>query len=665
MSALISRLGIRGQLLIAPAAVLILTSILGVISIRQLSASAEMAKQQAAETAAVEVLRDSNSRQFEGDRFQHLALGSANQKEFDANRAEAADVMKESVDGFAEFAATARTPRLRDEATKQADLIKRIQSERERALAMVRVGAPVPAAAEEIIAGVEELIEQADEANDALVTEEQKVTDRIAADASATAARGKRLVVSCSPWRLLAALVSFAMAQPLVRAARRLLLVARGISSGDLDQDVEVKVAGELGATAAAFGDMVTYLREMEHAAQRIADGDLSVVIEPRSEQDALGHALSRMTVNLREMIGEVVATADTVSTSSDAVTRTSDESSRAVAEIAGAMSEITGGAEAQLRMVADATPLRGRDGPGRRRLRRRRPTVRRRGARGARARPRGRRRGLRASTAMNAVRDSSRSASEAMSGLEGKSSQIGSIVQRITEIAEQTNLLALNAAIEAARAGENGKGFAVVAEEVRRLAENAGGAAREIEGLIAEIQSETRAVVAIVADGAARTEEGTGTVEVTRDAFERIDAAIEKMHVRIGEVADTARNVAAGSETLQSDLHEVAGVAERSTAASEQASAAAQQTTASATEITGSVGRLHGTAEELQRLVSRFRLTASRYGRLAAPRDGMQRQARREDSEADRGHRGLEPQQQECRDADQERAGQAISPFK
>src|SRR5690349_10342933 len=187
MPALVTRLGIRGQLLVAPAAVLILTTILGVISIRQLGESADMADRQAAETEAVEVLRDSNSRQFEGDRFQHLALGATSQKEFDDNRAEAADVMKESSDGFDEFAAEARTPALRKQALAQGELIKRIQSQREKALAMVHVGQPLPAQAQEIIEGVEELIEQADEGNDALVTAEQKVTDGLAAEAADTA----------------------------------------------------------------------------------------------------------------------------------------------------------------------------------------------------------------------------------------------------------------------------------------------------------------------------------------------------------------------------------------------------------------------------------------------------------------------------------------------
>src|SRR3954463_9541503 len=170
MLALLARLAIRGQLLIAPALVLTVTAVLGVISYRELDAAAQMAKVSAAETTAVEILRDSNSRQFEGDRFQNLALASDNKKDFDENRAEAARVMKESADGFDGFAKTARTPQLRDEATAQAALMSKIQAEREQALeiASASIGKPLPAAAAKRIDTVEALIEHADESNDAM-----------------------------------------------------------------------------------------------------------------------------------------------------------------------------------------------------------------------------------------------------------------------------------------------------------------------------------------------------------------------------------------------------------------------------------------------------------------------------------------------------------------
>jgi len=47
---------------------------------------------------------------------------------------------------------------------------------------------------------------------------------------------------------------------------------------------------------------------------------------------------------------------------------------------------------------------------------------------------------------------------------------------------------LALNAAIEVARAGEAGRGFAVVADEVKKLAEKAGGFAKNVSDIISDI---------------------------------------------------------------------------------------------------------------------------------------------------------------------------------
>ena len=189
------------------------------------------------------------------------------------------------------------------------------------------------------------------------------------------------------------------------------------------------------------------------------------------------------------------------------------------------------------------------------------------------------------------------------------KSKRIGFIVDVITGIAKQTNLLALNAAIEAARAGEQGRGFAVVAEEVRKLAEQSAGAAKEISNLIWEIREGTDNAVDTMEAGIQEVLNGTKVVNEAGEAFGDILNSINLVTIKVQEVSAAAEEMAAGTEQAVAAMQNIASISEETAASAEQVAAAVEEQTASVQEVAASATMLAHLSEDLKTMVTNFKV--------------------------------------------------------
>jgi methyl-accepting chemotaxis protein len=369
------------------------------------------------------------------------------------------------------------------------------------------------------------------------------------------------------------------------------------------------------GLDAVAHGDLTRPVAPQTRAlTARSSDeiGAIATMVEEIRVDTATSMASYNASLEgLGSMLGRVSVSATTLSEASDQMAATSRESGRAVGEIASAVEDVASGAERQVQAIDGARRLTGEMVQATRasaqtadETARAADSARTLALEGAEA--------VREATdAMASVRDASTQATGAIRELGAKSEQIGGIVDAITGIAGQTNLLALNAAIEAARAGEQGRGFAVVAEEVRKLAEESQTAAASIATLVTEIQAETARAVEVVELGAARTDEGTQTVEGARAVFERITGQVDEMSTRVREIAASVELLAATSTQMDAEIGEVASVSEQTSAATEEVSASTQQTSAATQQIAASADTLAATAGELSRLVGEFKLPA------------------------------------------------------
>lgn len=377
--------------------------------------------------------------------------------------------------------------------------------------------------------------------------------------------------------------ISLFMARGICRPVTALAMVADQIAQGNINHDIQVESDDEIGRLADSLSRLISYMKQLEDVAQKIAGNDLTVLIEPKSEQDVLGSAFKTMLASLTAMIRQLGTDADQLAAAATQIAASAEEMAAGAknqtdqaAQVSTAVEEMTATIvqssknAAEARTAAESTAIT--SGEGQKVVG---DTI----------------------DGMVKIANAAAQSGQIVNELAKASDRIGEIIGVIDDIADQTNLLALNAAIEAARAGEQGRGFAVVADEVRRLAERTGKATGEITDMIKGIQSDSTRAVASMDDAAKLVEVGKSLANNAGQSLDQITAVAQRVMDMINQIATATEQQSAAAEEISKNMEHISAVTK------ETASGAGQSATAAE--------HLSRQAEDLKRIVAQFKVPA------------------------------------------------------
>ncbi|MGB8355753.1 MAG: CHASE3 domain-containing protein [Chthoniobacteraceae bacterium] len=381
---------------------------------------------------------------------------------------------------------------------------------------------------------------------------------------------------------LLLALVGFSITRNISGPLNEISGVAEKIAVGDLSVIVPASDRGdEVGSLYRIFSRMTRSLQEMAGIAKQIAASDLRMQVKPQSEKDVLGNAFALMVDNLRRTTGELSDGVNVLASSASEILASTTQVASGAAETGTAISETTATVE-EVKQTAQAASQKAKYVSD---TAQKATQIGQAGKKSVDASIEG----------MKRIQTQMESIAESVVKLSEQGQAIGEIIASVNDLAEQSNLLAVNAAIEAAKAGDQGKGFAVVAQEVKSLAEQSKQATSQVRGILGEIQKATTAAVLA-------TEQGSKAVEAGVKQSSEAGESIRQLADSITESAQAASQIAASSQQQVVGTDQVALAMENIKQASAQNVAGTKQAETAA-------HNLHELGQKLKLLVEQYKV--------------------------------------------------------
>ncbi len=325
-------------------------------------------------------------------------------------------------------------------------------------------------------------------------------------------------------------------------------------------------------------------LKSISVVAERVASGDLTVVVPSDNRADEVGvltQTFRRMVEALREVNRQIRDGVNILGSSASEILAATTQVASGATETATAVGETTTTVE-EVKQTAQVSSQKAK-------------YVSESAQKAAQVSQGGKKAVGDAIEGMHRIGEQMESIAANILKLSERSQSIGEIIATVSNLAEQSNLLAVNAAIEAAKAGEQGRGFAVVAQEVKSLAEQSKQATAQVRAILLDIQKATSAAVMA-------TEQGSKAVAAGMKQSTEAGDSIRTLADSIAEASQAATQIAASSQQQLVGMDQVA-------LAMENIKEATTQNVASTKQAEVAARSLHELGQNLKAVVERYRV--------------------------------------------------------